>query len=110
MSFFQIIALIDIGITIFDRLFSGVRQAEETHGPGKGPEKKAEVTATIIDAIDTTIDTVIAVSTGGQKETWEKIKAVKNPIMGIIDKLISFAAGAMYPKGTTTPNHDDGGV
>ena len=44
-----------------------------------------------MEATKTIIDGVQSVSTGGQKETWDRIKA---PVSGIIDN----AASIMFPK------------
>lgn len=52
--------------------------------PAMGPEKKAFVKAAI--------GSMVGISTGGQKETWERIE-------GIIDPLIDLAASFLFPKG-----------
>lgn len=47
-----------------------VLTVETIRGPGSGAEKKQVAVA----ATGGMIDTMIAVSTGGQKETWEQLK------------------------------------
>lgn len=58
--------------------------------PNSGAEKKALVTATA----KTIVDGVMAVSTGGQAETWERIKL---PVSSIIDS----AAAIAFPEHQT---------
>jgi len=107
MGFFQIIMLIDVGLTILGKLFPLVRQAEETHGPGKGLEKQTDVLNEVAESVDTVTETMIEDSSGGQKETWEKVKAARNPIMSILGTVISFIAGGLFPKGATTANWEN---
>jgi len=61
----------------------GVAQRLFSKKPKSGAEKKELVLATV----QTVLDSALAVSTGGQKETWEQIK---EPVSLLID-----AAAAM---------------
>jgi len=61
--------------------------AEAVLGPKKGPEKKAIVEAGVKGAVAQ----IANVSTGGQKETWEKIGAADELISGLIDTTVAEA-------------------
>ncbi len=109
MGILQIVLIANTVLSILGKLFPLVRQAEEEHGPGAGGRKHADVFNEITEPVDELIDTMVDISTGGQEETWAVIKSVRNPIMGLLGKLISFVAGGLFPKGTTTSNHEEEG-
>jgi hypothetical protein len=54
--------------------------------PDSGAEKKAMV----MQAVQAAFDTVVGSSTGGQKETWERLRP-------IIESLIDMACGFIFP-------------
>jgi len=66
-------------IELAEKAFDGV--------PESGPEKKQMV----LTAFQAAFDTVIGSSTGGQKETWERLEP-------IISSLIDLACGFLFSK------------
>jgi len=54
--------------------------------PDSGAEKKAMV----LQAVQSAFDVVVGSSTGGQKETWERLRPV-------IENLIDMAVGFVFP-------------
>jgi hypothetical protein len=56
---------------------------------GSGADKKAAV----IEAVKATYDGVQGISTGGQKETLDAIDP-------LVDKMVDFAAGLLFPSGS----------
>lgn len=77
MKLFDILRLILTLMPVIEGLF----------GPKSGAAKKQAVS----DAAKAVVDIVGAVSTGGQKQTWEKIK---EPVGNIIDN----AAAILFPE------------
>lgn len=68
-------------------IISLMSAVEPLFGPGSGATKKQVVT----NAAKTVVDAVGALSTGGQKQTWEKIS---EPVSNIIDN----TAAILFPK------------
>lgn len=68
------------GIIALMGVFQRASKARQAAGEAKlsGSEKKELVLATV----QTVLDSALAVSTGGQKETWE---AIKEPVSMLID-------------------------
>lgn len=62
-------------------------------GDGTGVFKKQWV----MKAFEGTIHTMIEISEGGQKETWEKILQYWDIVMYIIDTAIDYFAGLNFP-------------
>ncbi len=71
-------------LTLFLKLFPFIIQlmsiAEKFGESGSGIQKKEMV----VGGVKTVIDGIAAVSTGGQKETWDKIK---DPVSGLVDSI-----------------------
>ena len=64
--------------------------AEKLLGPGTGVQKKEYVK----DGIRQVAKAMISLSSGGQKETWELIDSLMEPISNLINVL----AGLLFPK------------
>ena len=70
-------------------LISLIETAEKLLGAGTGVKKKEFVK----DGVTQVIKAMPDLSTGGQKETWEKINEFLVPISGLIDAI----AGLLFP-------------